>query len=191
MKLLRCLAVSTLILSLAAAALAAGDPQSTNPNPTATPTGTGAPTVAPAAADPAAGLADIPENLEERAAIQSGELKLIIPEGTAPTPAVDAAREARRGALDAVLAEQDAKVQSLADRLDNATRDEDRLALAKEIEQEKLATSRRLLQLQLDFATRDGDQARIEQIQAAITAWDAPAPVYTPIERPVPATSGR
>ena len=190
MKLVRCLAVATLTFGLAAIAFAAGDPPA-NPNPAATTTGSGAPTVAPAAADPAAGLADIPENQEERAAILSGELKLIVPEGTAPAPTVDAARVARRNALDAVLAEQDAKVQSLADRLANATRSEDRLALEKDIEQEKLATSRRLLELQLDFATRDGDQARIEQIQAAITAWDAPAPVYTPVERPVPATSGR
>lgn len=190
MKLMRCLAVATLTLGLAAVAVAAESPPA-NPNTAATTTGAGAPTVAPAAADPLAGLADIPENQEERAAILSGELKLIVPEGTAPAPAVDAVREARRTALDAVLAEQQGKVEALADRLSNATRSEDRLALEKEIEQEKLATSRRLLQLQLDFATRDGDQERIAKIQAAIEAWDAPAPVYAPVERPVPTTNGR
>lgn len=190
MTLLRCLVIVALAAGPTTVVLAAGDPQPATPNSTSA-TASAAPATTPPAADPAAGLADIPENQEERAAILGGELKLVVPDGAASVPAVDAAAAERRAAFDAVLAEQDAKVQVLADRLANAAGGEAQFALQKEIEQEKLAAGRRLLELQLDFATRDGDQARIEQIQAAITAWDAPAPTYAPVERPAPAINGR
>ncbi len=65
------------------------------------------------------------------------------------------------------------------------------LELQQEISREKQATQRRLLELQLDFATRDGDRARIEQATAALAAWDAPRPVLTPVDRPVPANPER
>jgi hypothetical protein len=143
------------------------------------------------AGDPTAGLADLPVNQAESEAIQRGELKLEQPEGTAPAPVVDAAREARRAAFDAVVTEQQAKVQALADRLSAAVDGEARLTLQKEIEREKLAIGRRLLELQLEFAARDGDQARSERLQAALTAWDTPAPVGAPVDRPVPANTDR
>ncbi len=190
MTLARGLTIATLIAGLTTVALAAGDPQPAKPD-NSTAAGSGTPTAIPLAVDPTAGLADIPENQEERAAILGGELKLIAPDGTAPVPAVDPAGEARRAALDAVLAEQDAKVQALADRLATAAGGEAQIALQKEIEQEKLAAGRRLLELQLEFAASDGDPARVELIQAAITAWDAPAPTYAPVERPVPTINGR
>ena len=190
MKLVRCLIIVALAAGPTTVILAAGDPPPATPNST-TATVSAAPATVPQAADPTAGLADIPENQEERAAILGGELKLIVPDGATPVPAVDAVAAERRAAFDAVLAEQDAKVQVLADRLATAAGGEAQLALQKEIEQEKLASGRRLLELQLEFATRDGDQARIEQVQAAITAWDAPAPTYAPVERPLPAVNGR
>jgi hypothetical protein len=117
-------------------------------------------------------------------------LKLVQPEGPAPVPAIDPARAERRAAFDAVISGQDAKIQLLADRLAGAKGDEI-LAIEKEIEREKLATSRNLLELQLEFATRDGDKPRIERLQEALVQWDAPAPVGTPVDRPVPTNLGR
>jgi hypothetical protein len=191
MKLARRPVLVTLLIGLTAnAALAADNPQPVNQaQPPALQSGAAA-KPHELVADPAAGLPDVPENQAEIQAIRRGELKLVQPDGMAPAPVVDAAREARRVAFDAVMAEQDSKIQTLADRLTGAT-GEAAFAIQKDIEREKLATSRRLLEVQLQFATGDGDQARVEQIQAALEAWDAPAPVYTPVERPLPAIQGR
>ena len=190
MKLVRRLVLVTLFVGLCSAALAADGPQPVTQTPQQ-PLQSG-PAAKPRdpAADPTAGLVDLPENQAEMEAIRNGELKLVQPEGSAPIPAVDAAREARRAAFDAVMAEQDAKIRTLVDRLTGATGDE-AVAIQKDIEREKLSTSRRLLEVQLDQATRDGDQARVERIQEALTAWDAPAPVYAPVERPLPTNPGR
>ncbi|MBK7769830.1 MAG: hypothetical protein IPI48_04645 [bacterium] len=188
MKFLRCLVVITLTTGLSAAAVAAGDPQPAAPIP-ATQAGTPAvtPTLVP---DPTAGLADLPENQAELEAIRSGELKLVQPEGVAPTPAVSAARDARRAAFDAVINEQNAQVQVLTDRLEGAD-NEAALAIQKEIELTKKAAQRRLLEVQLEMATTAGDQAGIERLQAALAAWDAPIPVGQPVDRPVPTNPGR
>lgn len=138
---------------------------------------------------PAAGLADLPENQAEAAAIAAGELKLVRPEApagtTAEAPTVEAARAARRAALDAVLAGQDARVQELAGRL-AAADSRAALEIQREIEQVKKETGRRLLEVQLEMATNAGDQATVENLQAAIADWDAPLPVRQPVERPVP-----
>lgn len=138
---------------------------------------------------PAAGLADLPENQAEAAAIAAGELKLARPETpagtTAEAPAVEAARAARRAALDAVLAGQDARVQELSGRL-AAADSRAALEIQREIEQVKKETGRRLLEAQLELATGAGDQAAVENLQAAIADWDAPLPVRQPVERPVP-----
>jgi hypothetical protein len=186
MKLVRSLIAAALTVGVSAVALAA-DPQ---PAPQASTTQSGTPSTAPGVLAPNAGLADIQENQAERDAIERGELKLVVPEGTVAEPAVDAARVARRAAFDAVVNEQEARVKALADRLATTTGD-DALTLQRQIETEKLATGRRLLELQLQFATQDGDQARVERIQAAITDWDAPKPTGTPMERTLPTNPNR
>lgn len=143
---------------------------------------------------PAVGLADLPENQAEAAAIAAGELKLVRPEApagtTAEAPAVEAARAARRAALDAVLSEQEARVQELASRL-GAADSRTALEIQKEIEQVKKASGRRLLEVQLELANGAGDQAAVENLQAAIAEWDAPQPVRQPVDRPVPHNQGR
>lgn len=186
MKLVRHLTAAVVAVGLAAAALAAGEPKPVvqdQPLPSG-------PATAPLAADPAAGLADIPENQAELAAIKAGELKLVQPEGTAPAPTVDAAREARRAAFAAVIAEQDAKIEALAARLAGASA-ESSLDIQKQIEAEKRATDRRLLEVQIELATAAGDQAATARVQAALEAFDAPAPAGQPVDRPVPANQGR
>ena len=103
-----------LIACLATAALAADNPPNQNQAPAV---GGGAPGDQPAVADPAAGLPDIPENQEEIEAVRNGEPTPSHPEKSAmPTP-VDAAREARREAIDSVLSIRDAAIQALNDRL--------------------------------------------------------------------------
>lgn len=187
-----------LMMGLAAVSLAAGDPQPAAPTSTPasqtpvteTPAAQSGAVTTPFAPAPEAGIVDLPENQAEIEAARSGQLKLVQPEGVAPLPVIDPARAERRAAFDAVIAGQDAKIQSLADRLAGAKGD-DALVIQKEIEREKLATSRHLLELQLEFATRDGDQPRIERLQAALVEWDAPAPVGTPVSRPDPANQGR
>ena len=174
----------------AAAAVAADDARPAAPDPASAVRPGAASTVAPPAATPTAGLADIPENQAEREAIERGELKLEVPDGAKAEPVVDAARAARRQALDAVLAEQDARVKALGDRLATSTGDE-ALALQREIETEKVAVGRRLLDLQLQFALQDGDQDRAERIRAAIIDWDAPKPTGTPMERTLPVNQNR
>ena len=190
MKVTRSLTVLAMTVGLAAFAFAADDTKPVTPDPAAAAQTGAAATIAPPAASPTAGLADIPENKAEREAIERGELKLEVPEGTTAEPAVDAARAARRAAFDAVVAEQDVRVKALADRLATSAGD-DAVALQRQIETEKLATGRRLLELQLQFATQDGDQARIERIQSAITDWDAPKPTGTPMERTLPTNPNR
>ncbi len=169
------------VLALFASAGFAAEEIPTQPQPAA---------IAPVA-DPAAGLPDLDVNRTERDALGSAWFTLESPPATAGAPAVDAARAARRAAFDAVLADQQARVSALADRLAAATGEAARLELQQEISREKQATQRRLLELQLDFATRDGDRARIEQATAALAAWDAPRPVPTPVDRPVPANPER
>lgn len=188
MKLARCLTVAVMTAGLAAVALAAGEPRPTGPIPA---TQSGAASAQPAAVgDPTAGLADIPENQAELEAMRAGELELIRPEGTAPVPAADAVREARRAAFTAVLSEQQAKVAALVAQLDGAA-GQDAVAIQQQIEAEKKATDRRLLEVQLELATAAGDQAGIANAQAALKAFDAPAPVGQPVDRPVPANPGR
>lgn len=142
--------------------------------------------VAAPAADPAVGLPDLPENRAEIEALRRGEAGFERPAGGLPAAVADTARLTRRAAFAAVVDGQDAKVRALAGRLAGATGDE-ALALQKEIEREKVATGRRLLEVQLEFAARDGDQERVRRLQEALAAWDAPAPAYAPVDRPAPA----
>lgn len=181
----------------AAAALAADDPASGTPPPVAF---VGQPTALEATAtrdgsavaiDPAAGIPDIPANRPEIDALRAGMMTLERPAGAETAPASGNGGNARRAAFDAVIAAQQAKIQVLKDRLATATADDAVMAIQREIASEKLATQRQLLELQLEFATRDGDQARIEQMNAALAAWDAPQPVLQPVDRPVPTNPGR
>lgn len=188
MKLVRCLTVAVMTAGLAAVAQSADEPQATGQIPAAQ---TGAASVAPTnVIDPTAGLADIPENQAEIEAMRAGELKLVQPEGTTQEPAIDAAREARRAAFAAVVNERNAKVEALVAQLNGAS-GEDGVAIQKQIEAEKKAADRRLLEVQLELATAAGDQAGIENLQAALTAFDAPAPAGQPVVRPVPVNPGR
>lgn len=196
MKSTRYFIVAVLAAGLATASSAADNPQTAAPTPasqtpvTETPAAQSGAVTTPFTPAPDAGIVDLPENRAEIEAIRNGQLKLVQPEGAAPVPAIDPARAERRAAIDAVIAGQDAKIQSLAERLASAKGD-DALVIQKEIEREKLAISRGLLELQLEFATRDGDKPRIERLQAALAEWDAPAPVGTPVDRPVPTNLGR
>jgi hypothetical protein len=45
--------------------------------------------------------------------------------------------------------------------------------------------------VQLELATAAGDQAAVENLQAALADWDAPQPVRQPVDRPVPHNQGR
>jgi hypothetical protein len=196
MLLVRRLVPVALIFCVAAGAIAADAPQSQNPQPVAVQapsatTQSGVAGTAPIALDPAAGLADIPENQDEIQALRSGAMTLEQPAGATAAPAVDAARVARRAAFDALLGAQDAKIQALTERLTAVAGTEAGQAIQKEIEREKVSTQRQLLELQLEFATRDGDQARVDAVRAALEAWDAPRPVLQPIDRPAPANQGR
>jgi hypothetical protein len=187
MQPVRCFAVITLYAALAVVAPATGDAQSVSGDPEpATPPVAAA--VLALAADPAAGVADLPENRAEIDALRRGELELERPEGALPAAAADTARHARRAAYEAVVAGQYAKVRALADRLAGATGDE-ALSIQKDIEREKTATGRLLLEVQLEFATRDSDQARVQRLVSALAAWDAPAPAYAPVDRHLPAES--
>jgi len=111
-------------------------------------------------------------------------------DATAEAPDVDAARAARRAALDAVLAQQETRVQALLERLPAAD-SRAALAIQQEIEQVKKETGRRLLEVQLELATTAGDQVAVENLQAALADWDAPQPVRQPVDRPVPHNQGR
>lgn len=156
---------------LAAAAFAADEPQPNHSQPVAVVgqaapvQGGGAATDRPTAPTPLAGTADIPGS----------------PAGI----------EARRLAFDAVLAEQQARVQALTDRFAALAGSPAGIEIQKEIEREKMATHRRLLEVQLDFATRDGSEEQVNGIKAALTAMDTPQPVRQPIDRPAPANPGR
>lgn len=190
-------APAILVGLFAVAALAADDPSGANPQPTSVrgqPTAietSGAPATGAAVIDPSAGVVALPVNQAEIEALRRGEMTLEQPEGSDKAAAADAARTARRAAFDAVLNGQQAKIQALKDRLETAAGDEAIREIQQEITREKLATQRQLLELQLEFATRDGDQARIDQMNAALTAWDAPQPVLQPVDRPVPTNPGR
>jgi hypothetical protein len=171
---------------------AADEPQPAAAVPAA---GAGLAAEAPAAVPaPAAGLADLPENQAEAAAVAAGELKLVRPEApadaNADAPALEAARAARRAAFDAVLAEQESRVQALVERLPAAD-GRAALALQQEIEQVKKETGRRLLEVQLELATRAGDENAVQNLQAALADWDAPQPARQPVDRPVPHNQGR
>lgn len=187
------IALFTIAAALSALTAVAADQP---PTPVAAPTaGAGLAAEAPAALPaPAVGLADLPENQAEAAAVAAGELKLTRPDApadvTAEAPDADAARAARRAALDAVLAQQETRVQALLERLPAAD-SRAALAIQQEIEQVKKETGRRLLEVQLELATTAGDQAAVENLQAALADWDAPQPVRQPVDRPVPHNQGR
>lgn len=190
--------VSVVLVGLAAsAAIAADAPSSGTPPPL---TFVGQPVVLEAAGtpggnalapDPAAGIPDIPANRSEIDALRAGKMTIERPAGAAAVPAPDAVGNARRAAFDAIIAAQQARVQALKDRLATTLGDDAVMAIQQEIALEKQAMQRQLLELQLEFATRDGDHARIEQINTALTAWDAPQPVLQPVDRPVPTNPGR
>ncbi|MBK7772409.1 MAG: hypothetical protein IPO18_02395 [bacterium] len=147
----------------------------------------GVPGATPMVADPAAGIPDLPANQAEIEALRSGAMTLERPAGTDAAAPADAARTERRAAFDAVIDGQRQKIQALIDRLEAGSGGADAAEIQKEIEREKMSTQRQLLEVQLDFATRDGDQARIDQLQAAIANWDAPRPVVqSVVDRPVP-----
>ncbi|MBK8165302.1 MAG: hypothetical protein IPK64_04945 [bacterium] len=157
-------------------------------------TGVAAGTAGTAVPAPAVGLADLPENQAEAAAIAAGDLQLARPETPAGAAAealpVEPAQAARRAALDAVLAEQAGRVRALVARLPAAD-DAGALEIQRQVEQVKKETGRRLLEVQLELATGTGDQVAIDNLQAALADWDAPQPVRQPVDRPVPHNQGR
>lgn len=148
---------------------------------------------ATAPADPTAGVADIPENQAELQALSSGGQPFAPPAGAtqAAAPVADEVRAARRAAFESVVAEQDARIATLAARLADVAGSEESLAVQREIEQLKRSTGRRLLELQLEMARTDGDADRTAGVEAAIAAWDAPHPAPQPVDRPTPAAPRR
>ncbi|MBM4131639.1 hypothetical protein FJ250_11540 [bacterium] len=105
-------------------------------------------------------------------------------------PPVATAPAARRAAFDAVLAEEDALLQSLTARLAGAD-SRTALEIHRQIAQVKARTWRRLLEVQLDLAAMAGDQAAVAKLQAALADWDAPPPAREPVARPVPHNPAR
>lgn len=199
MLLARRLVPAVLALLAAAPIHAAGEPSGQDPQSTAmngpvavshpsVVTGiSGEPGSAPMVTDPAAGIPDLPANQSEIEALRSGAMTLERPAGTDATAPADAARAERRAAFDAVIDGQRQKIQALIDRLEAVSAGADAAEIQKEIEREKLSTQRQLLEVQLAFATRDGDQTRIDQLQAALADWDAPRPVLqATVDRPAP-----
>lgn len=204
MLLARRLVPAVLVLLAAAPIHAAVEPSGQNPQPTAvngpvavsTPSAvtglSGAQSAAAVADDPAAGIPDLPSNQAEIEALRSGAMTLERPAATDAAAPADPARVERRAAFDAVVDGQQQKIRALTDRLVAVSGIEDAVEIQKEIEREKLSTQRRLLELQLAFATRDGDQARIDRLQAALATWDVPRPVVQAVvDRPVPVNPGR
>lgn len=156
---------------LAAAAFAAGDPQPDHSQPVAV-AGQAAP-------------------VQDGGAAADRPAAPTPPAGTADTPGSPAGIAARRLAFDAVLVEQQARVQALTDRFAALAGSPAGIEIQKEIEREKMATNRRLLEVQLDFATRDGSEEQVNGIKAALTAMDAPQPVRQLVDRPAPTSPGR
>jgi hypothetical protein len=159
------------ICGLAVAAFAADDPQPKEPQPVAV-----------------AGKAD-PVQEGGTSAGRPVASEAIV--GTADIPVSQAGLDARRLAFDAVLAEQQARIQALTDRFAAVGNSPAGVEIQKEIEREKMATNRRLLEVQLDFATRDGSEEQVNGIKAALTAMDAPQPVRQLVDRPAPTSPGR
>ena len=185
------------IVGGASAAVAQDAPRAQDPRPAqpvelTAPRASGAPG-ATAPVDPTAGVADIPENQAELEALRAGGPALTQPEGVELTaaPVADEVREARRAAFAAVVAEQNVQIAALGARLEAAAGTEESFAIQREIEQQKQATGRRLLELQLEMARTDGDAGRAAGIEAAITAWDAPQPAPQPVDRPTPTAPRR
>lgn len=184
-----------LICCFAAATAIADDPQARAPQPVAIGSAAIQPGGPPGSGrlppEATAGVPDIPENRAEIEALHRGGMTLDPMAKSAPESALDVAREARRTAFAAVVATQDARIRSLTNRLASMPGSPGDLEIQKEIEHEKLATVRLLLELQLDFATLDGDQSRIDRVKAGLDAWDAPRPVLQPIDRPAPSSLDR
>ncbi len=195
MFLLGRIAVVASICGFAVVAVAADSPQGQSPQPIAVaPVAVGAggtPGSRPLVLDATAGVPGLPENRAEIEALRRGGMTLKPMAMPLRAPAFDAAREARRVAFAAVITAQDAKVRSLTDRLAAIPGGAAGVEIQKEIEREKLATSRLLLEVQLAFATRSGNDEQVRRIQAALKAWDAPRPVLQPIDRPAPTSPVR
>jgi len=188
----RHIAIVASICCFAVAAFAADNPQPAAVGGESAPIQPGgAAGSGPVLTDPTAGVPDIPENQAEIEELRRGEMFLEAVPVPVPASTIDAAREARRAAFDAVMASQDAKIQTLTDRLTAMPNGPAGLEIQQEIEHEKLATSRLLLELQLDFAVRAGNEEQISVLRAALEAWDAPPPAPQPIDRPAPANNGR
>lgn len=189
------IAVVASICCFAVVVMAADSPQGQNSQPVAVAPvairAGGTPGSRPIVLDATAGVPNLPENQAEIEALRRGGMTLKPTATTLRAPAIDAAREARRVAFAAVIAAQDAKVRSLTDRLTAMPGGTAGVEIQKEIEREKLATSRLLLEVQLDFATRAGNEEHVRRIKAALKAWDAPRPVLQPIDRPAPTSPVR
>lgn len=151
----------------------------------------GTPGSRPIVLDATAGVPNLSENQAEIEALRRGGVTLKPTATSLRAPGIDAAREARRVAFAAVIAAQGAKVRSLTDRLAAMPGGTAGVELQREIEREKLATSRLLLEVQLDFATRAGNEEHVRKVKAALSAWDAPRPVLQPIDRPAPTSPAR
>ena len=195
MTLLVRIGVVSSICCFAAVVLAADSPQGQNPQPVSVaPAAIGAggtPGSRPVVLDATAGVPNLSENQAEIEALRRGGVTLKPMARSLRAPAIDAAREARRVAFAAVIAAQDAKVRSLTDRLAAMPGGTAGVEIQKEIGREKLATSRLLLEVQLDFAMRAGNDEHVRRIQTALKAWDAPRPVLQPIDRPAPTSPVR
>lgn len=189
------LAVGCLVMAAGAFAAVAADSPAGKSSQPAVPVGSStASSGGPAGSRPVgpeavASMADIPENQAELEALASGKLVIEPVPATVSDPDVEAARNARRVAFDAILASQSAKIQALSDRLSASPGDQNQIQ--QEIAQEKKATNRLLLELQLEWAVSSGIEENITHLRAALEALDAPLPAPVPSNRPVPTNPGR
>jgi len=125
--------------------------------------------------------------------VQPGLMRGAEPARPAPAPAVTAAAPRTVAeAIGAVVAEGRAAVAALEARTKSAADPADALALQTAIEQAKRDLTRRLLEVQLDFARREGRLQQAAGLEAILARLAAP-PTGGPQPRPVPSTttSGR
>ncbi|MHB8080285.1 MAG: hypothetical protein ACYDIE_13640 [Candidatus Krumholzibacteriia bacterium] len=127
--------------------------------------------------------------------LQPGLLRGAEPARPAPAPAVAAAVASPQTvaeAIGAVVAEGRAAVAALEARTKSAADPADALALQTAIEQAKRDLTRRLLEVQLDFARREGRLQQAAELEAILARLATP-PAGEPQPRPLPptATAGR
>ncbi len=180
MKTLVVLAGTMLLIAVAAA------PPCALANDPAPPVKSGAANESGPQAIPPAGVPDLPENQAE---IEAG----LVPEGKAVEAQKSGAAPAPTPLMveiQAVFADERARVAELEARLTPSLDEGAALALRHQIEQIKIETELNILRLQAEHARREGRDEQAAAIDAAVAEMLSPRPAGVPSERPAPVRSG-